>query len=162
MSDNNWETQPRKENGEFASRFLKGENLLSKKFAEIAKKMREKTLIKELEKNQIKFSINDLVFITKCKTGKIVWLEKGSEKAGLAHIEKAHGDDFLKKGISKDKIPDLLLEVVNNGIDTGKKQGRHKNARPIYDVEFEGKKLKVAITISENGFLVGANPCSDN
>ncbi|MBR4373872.1 MAG: hypothetical protein IKO57_00270 [Treponema sp.] len=76
------------------------------------------------------------------------------------HIENAHGDDFNKKGISNDKIPDLLLELLKRGVDTGKKQGRHKNARPIFEVNFEGKILKVAITISENGFLVGANPCS--
>ena len=76
------------------------------------------------------------------------------------HIENAHGADFNKKGISNDKIPDLLLELLKRGVDTGKKQGRHKNARPIFEVNFEGKILKVAITISENGFLVGANPCS--
>ena len=81
-SKNNWETQPRKENGEFTFRFLKGENILKKQFEKIAQRLSEKQLIKELEQSKVKFSKEEIVFITKSKSGKIVWLEKGNEKAG--------------------------------------------------------------------------------
>ncbi|MBC1368358.1 hypothetical protein HB790_08970 [Listeria welshimeri] len=32
--------------------------------------------------------------------------------------------------------------------------------RPIYEVIYNGKKYRVAITVGKNGFIVGANPVS--
>ena len=33
-----------------------------------------------------------------------------------------------------------------------------QRTRPIYEVLFEGKAYKVAVSVGDNGFIVGANP----
>ena len=38
------------------------------------------------------------------------------------------------------------------------KQGRH--GRPIYEFKYEGKIRRIAITVGDNGYIVGANPVS--
>lgn len=48
-------------------------------------------LIDELEKNKIKFTKEDIIFITRDETGRIVWLEKGIFSAGLEHILNDNG-----------------------------------------------------------------------
>ena len=74
------------------------------------KRYEKDELIKEFEKNKIKFNKKDIIFITKDGTGQTVWLEKGSKSAGLEHIingnEKSpgHAADF-----KKDKIPSFLI-----------------------------------------------------
>lgn len=115
----------------------------------------QELLLNELEENDIKFSKDDIVFITKDKNARTVWLENGNDKAGLCHILQQHGEDFVKKGISKDEISELIYETVVNGTKTGEIQGRN---RPVYKVEFKGQTIEIAITIANNGFIVGANP----
>ncbi|MDV9113944.1 hypothetical protein ACA614_03375 [Lactiplantibacillus plantarum] len=40
-------------------------------------------------------------------------------------------------------------------------QGKGKGkGRPIYEVIYNGKKYRAAITVGKNGFIVGANPVS--
>ena len=51
-----------------------------------AKRYETAELIKELEKNRIKFNKKDIIFITKDGTGQTLWLEKGNSSAGLEHI----------------------------------------------------------------------------
>ena len=57
----------------------------------------ESQLIAELEEKGTKFTKEDVLFITKDKTGQTVWLEKGNSGAGLKHIEQRHEQDFLRK-----------------------------------------------------------------
>jgi hypothetical protein len=40
-------------------------------------------------------------------TSKIVWLEKGGKRAGLAHIIRNHQKEFDKKNIPVDKYADV-------------------------------------------------------
>lgn len=121
--------------------------------------IQKELLISELDAKGIKYTKADIVFIVKDKKGRIVWLEKGNTKAGLQHILDAHEKDFSNKGISKNEIPYLLLKALSEGKDTGKIQGRFPG-RPIYEVKFHGNVFSVAITVSSNGFIVGANPCN--
>ena len=67
-----------------------------------------------------------------------MWLENGTDTAGLNHIITEHADDFLNKKI-----------VGYQGRGTG---------RPIYEFTYNGEIHKVAITVGNNGFIVGANP----
>ena len=46
-----------------------------------------------------------------------------------------------------------------HAIKDGKVVGTQRT-RPIYEVMYEGKLQRVAISISNNGFIVGANPKS--
>jgi filamentous hemagglutinin len=54
------------------------------------------------------------------------------------------------------QIPDLVIGAVSEGTVVGW-QGASKS-RPIYEVSFRGRQVKVAVTVSSNGFIVGANP----
>lgn len=47
------------------------------------------------------------------------------------------------------KTADGKLVWLENGTDTG---------RPIYEFTYNGEIHKVAITVGNNGFIVGANP----
>ncbi len=38
-------------------------------------------------------------------------------------------------------------------------QGRG-TGRPIYEIEYNGKLQRVAVTVGDNGYIVGANPVS--
>lgn len=50
----------------------------------------KKCMIDQLTKARVKFNPNDVLFVTKDKTGQFVWLEKGNKGVGLEHI--LHGD----------------------------------------------------------------------
>ncbi|GAA3832746.1 hypothetical protein [Nocardioides panacisoli] len=110
-------------------------------------------LLDELEANGIKFSKDSVVSVFHDADGKIVFLEQGNERAGLQHI-LSHADDFAKAGVPKEDIPDLLRAALSEGKVVGT-QGRD---RPIYEVVVDGVTRRVAITVSKNGFIVGANP----
>ena len=111
-------------------------------------------LLKELDKNNVKYNLNDIVAIVKTSNGRIVWLEKGNSKAGLEHIMQ-HADQFVAKGISKEKISDFIMYAVQHGKIIGMQR-----TRAVYEVVYEGKRQRVAISIGDNGFIVGANPKS--
>jgi hypothetical protein len=114
-------------------------------------------LLIELAKNGVKYNPAEVVAVTKTASGKLVWLEIGNSKAGLEHILN-HADDFAKKGIRRNDIPDLIMKALSEGEIVGY-QGKG-TGRPIYKVVFHGKVQRVAITVGNNGFIVGANPTS--
>lgn len=88
--------------------------------------------------------------------GKVIFLETGNAKAGLQHIIEEHAKDFENIGITTDKIPEVVMDAVTNGKLVGY-QGRGIG-RPIYELNINGIEQRIAITVSENGFIVGANP----
>lgn len=49
----------------------------------------------------------------------------------------------------------FLLEAIKNGKIVG-----IQRSRPIYEILYEGELQRVAISIGENGFVIGANPKS--
>lgn len=112
-------------------------------------------LLDELAKSGVKYNLDDVLAVTKTVNGKLVWLEAGNSKAGMQHILN-HADDFAKKGIQQNQIKDLVMESLTNGKIVGY-QGRG-TGRPIYEVKLGGKTYYTAITVSDNGFIVGANP----
>lgn len=117
----------------------------------------EKTkLISELFKSGAKFNTNDIVDISKNELGKIIFLENGNSKAGLLHILTEHADDFVKSGIKKDDIAKVVMDAVT----TGKQVGTTGKSRPVYEVMYNGFKKNIAVDVSNNGFVVGANPVS--
>lgn len=67
-----------------------------------------------------------------------------------------HVNDFAKKGIQQNQIKDLVMESLTNGKIVGY-QGRG-TGRSIYEATFGGKTYHTAITVGNNGFIVGANP----
>ena len=116
------------------------------------------SLIVEAQAQGLNISPGKVVGITKDPDGKIVWLEtgqSGDRGSGLAHIIEEHGKQFNGKGISNSELPEYLLQAVSTGKIVGK-----QGTRPIYEFTYNGTRQRVAITVSENGYIVGANPRS--
>jgi len=114
-------------------------------------------LLNELANSGVKYTPGNVVAITRTANGNLVWLETGNAQAGLQHIMR-HADDFAAKGIANNQISDLVMTALNRGqIVAYQGQG---TGRPIYEVMFNGVKQHVAITVGNNGFIVGANPTS--
>lgn len=122
-------------------------------------------LIAELEKNKIKFTKEDIVFITKDKSGQVVWLEKGNSGAGLKHIldgdgnSPGHKTHFEKAfGINASQIPSFLNKVISEGeivANNMKIRNGHPGFERIY--YYNGKHYLLA-GIGTNGFIVSAYP----
>lgn len=112
-------------------------------------------LLRELEEQGIKHNPAEVVRIFRRPDGTIAFLEKGDARRGLAHVIGEHGPEFAAKGISEKQIPDLIQTALEKGTVVGQ-QGR-KMGRPIYEVMFHGRMVKVAITVGGNGYVVGAN-----
>ena len=120
-----------------------------------------KALIAEVQKRGDKITPADVIGITEDKNGRIIWLETGTmegKPSGLKHILDSHESDFVKKGIESTDIADFVLTAVATGEIVGY-QGKG-TGRPIYKVTYNGKEYKVAVTVGENGYIVGANPRS--
>ena len=139
------------------SEFIAGSGLGSAGNKASKVKWKSPELLDDLAKSGVKYNPDDVIAVTKTADGKLVWLENGSSSAGLEHI-MTHADDFAAKGISKNQIQDLVMEALNKG-EIVAYQGRGQG-RPIYEVIFNGEKQRVAITVGNNGFIVGANPSS--
>ncbi|GAA6623180.1 hypothetical protein [Scytonema sp. NUACC26] len=67
-----------------------------------------------------------------------------------------HYLQFTQQGIELDQIPDAVITAVTEGKIIGY-QGKRKT-RAIYEITFNGKTQYIAVTISNNGYIVGANP----
>ena len=117
-----------------------------------------RSLIDEVIANGEKISPDEVLLITEDPQGKIVWLETGNSSSGFQHIIEKHGSQFNSRGISDKDIPDYILEAVYQGSIVGTR-GK-KDPRTIYEFVYNGKKRRIAIQVSENGYIVGANPKS--
>lgn len=127
--------------------------------AENEEKVAAQLLINELERKGTKFTKEDIVFITRDKTGQIVWLEKGNASAGLNHILNRHENDFkTKHNVNKDKIEGHLKNVFSEGTvmysRTTVKNGK-KGFEKLY--MYKGKHYLLS-GVGTNGFIVSAYP----
>jgi len=116
-------------------------------------------LIAELQEAGIKHSPEKIVRIAKKPDGKIVFLESGDAKSGLQHILSNHLDDFARRGILQDKIPDAVMAAVVQGKFL-RYQGIIAPPREIYEVVFNDRTQYIAVRVGDNGYIVGANPAS--
>jgi hypothetical protein len=89
-------------------------------------------------------------------SGQVVFLETGSPTAGLRHIVQEHGPEFANIGVADAQIPSVVMRAVTEGKIVGY-QGSG-TGRPIYELNINGQTQRIAITTSNNGFIVGANP----
>ncbi|MDD7912018.1 filamentous hemagglutinin N-terminal domain-containing protein [Pseudovibrio exalbescens] len=104
-----------------------------------------------------RITTENVVDIQQLPNGQTVWLETGSSSAGLQHINR-HAGEFAQKGISQDEIPDAVFAALQQNNVVGY-QGTG-TGRPIYEYIFNGTTHRMAITVGDNGFIVGANPTS--
>jgi hypothetical protein len=80
----------------------------------------------------------------------------GNNKSGLIHIIFRHAGEFIERGIASEDIPKLLNKALSEGKIVGE-QGSD-GGRMIYETVYNGKTQRVAITVGNNGYIVGANP----
>ncbi len=118
----------------------------------------QESLVAEAQRLGLRISPDKVLGIAKNADGKIIWIETGTSGiggSGLAHIIEEHGEQFSKKGISNADLPDYLLQAATTGVVVGT-----QGSRPIFEFTFNGIRHRVAITVSRNGYIVGANPKS--
>ena len=116
-------------------------------------------LITQLSQAGIKHTPENIVRITKRSDGKIVFLELGNIKSGMQHI-LSKAAQFAEIGIDIDEIPDAVMTAIIEGEVVGTQGKLSETPRQIYKFVFKGEFKYMAITVSDNGYIVGANPRS--
>ncbi len=119
-------------------------------------------LIAKLTQTGVKHTPEKIVRIAKLADSKIVFLEEGKagrRGSGLAHILQQHREDFQRRGILEHEIPDAVMTAVISGRFLGY-QGTVEPRREIYEVIFNGQTQYIAVSVGDNGYIVGANPAS--
>ena len=151
------------ESGEYAAKVAENERRLE----ESAKTpMIDEGLVKVLEGNGVKFSREDMVFITRDATGQVVWLENGNSGAGLEHIlhgngiTRGHARDFENAmGLSESEVPRYLHRVITHGEVVSNRLKPLANGRMGYTrVYYYGGRYNVITGIGTNGFITSAYP----
>lgn len=116
-------------------------------------------LIAELRELGIKHTPNQILRINKLPNGQIVFLEQGKNGkrgSGFKHILENHELEFRLRSILPEDLPDAIMIALSQGTIIGYQQPD----RPIYEVNFQGRNQLIAITVSDNGYIVCANPGS--
>jgi filamentous hemagglutinin len=114
-----------------------------------------KVLVNELQRQGTKVTAENVLRAERLSDGRIVWLETGKgglRGAGMAHIIENHGAEFEQNGIPISSLPDVIMKALR----VGNRVGELSPTRPVYQVEFNGRLYNVAITVGDNGFIVGA------
>ena len=126
-----------------------------KNAATVTGKTDKESLLKNLSDADppVKYTREDIVRIGELNR-KVVFLEKGGVKAGAIHILERHGKEFRQAGLkTNDEIYDAIMAAVTAGNVTDI-QGR---GRPIFKTKINGEDRGIAVTIGNNGYIVGAN-----
>ena len=112
-------------------------------------------LMEELRARGNKFTVEDVVIVTKTKKGELVWLEQGDSSAGLIHIIERHKNDLERKyGITEEKIPVFVKDVFTDGIEISSKE-KNNGLEKIY--QYKGEYI-VITGVGTNGFIVSIYP----
>ncbi|WTY66536.1 ricin-type beta-trefoil lectin domain protein [Streptomyces sp. NBC_01410] len=124
--------------------------------AKIARGTLDPKLLDKLKDAGLNFNKADTLWVIEyAKPGvPLAWLEKGTVNAGLIHIVFRHAGEFATAGVRVEDIPALVKTALTQGTRVGT-QGA---GRPIYEVAFNGKTQRLAISVGDNGYVIGANP----
>ncbi|WP_052744160.1 hypothetical protein [Streptomyces odonnellii] len=124
--------------------------------AKIAHGTLDARLLERLTEAGVEFNRADTIWITEyTKPGvALAWLEKGTVNAGLIHIVFRNAGEFATAGVRAEDIPAL----VRTALSEGKRVGTRGAGRPIFEVTFNGEVQQDAISVGDNGFVIGANP----
>lgn len=117
-------------------------------------------LIAELEKNSVKFTKEDIVFITKDGTGQTVWLEKGGQTTGMQHIISRHANDFANKhSIAKSGIANHLETVFQRGkVEYSRVTRQNGGYERLYSYN---DRYYLLSGIGNNGYIISAYPIGE-
>ena len=112
-------------------------------------------LIATLRDAGVKHTPEKIVDIRRTRDGRVIFLEDGSSWAGLQHIVTRHEEDFVRRGIAREDMAQAVMTAAIEGEIVGM-QGN----RPVYKISDKGQEQLIAVTVSDNGYIVGANPVS--
>lgn len=112
-------------------------------------------LVAEVERQAHRITAERVVRIGRNRERKIVWLEQGSDRAGVEHIMNSERvSHFTRAGIAEADIVDVVFQAATKGEPIGV-TGKD---RIVFAVTYRGQEQRIAITVSDNGFIIGANP----
>ena len=107
-----------------------------------------------LKSRGVKHDADNIIAVRE-KGNSIVFLERGSDKAGYKHVLK-HLPEFKQQGIASATLPNVIMNALSQAEIVGEQGGKGRPKRPVYRLGL----FDVAITVGNNGFIVGANPTS--
>ena len=110
--------------------------------------------------NGVKFTPENIVSMARNHKGQVVFLETGNSKAGLQHIIEMHGNQFAQMGVSERQIPNVVMRAISEE-KLMAYQGTGMG-RPVYELTINRQRLRFAVTVGDNGFIVGTNPRGSN
>jgi hypothetical protein len=114
-------------------------------------------LIAEVRRQGHKITLERVVRIGRDRQQRVVWLEEGNERAGLQHIlGPKRVAQFEDAGVAKEDITDVVFTAATERKPIGV-TGKDRN---VYVTTYHGRTLRVAVTVSNNGYIVSANPVS--
>jgi hypothetical protein len=74
---------------------------------------------------------------------------------GLAHIRSRHGAAFAAAGVTDEELPAFVVRAVTDGEPTGLSVG---HGRPVHWVTLGRRRLAIAVTVADSGYVVSAHP----
>jgi hypothetical protein len=122
----------------------------------------DSALIDETQRLGHKISPEKVVRIGRDHSSKIVWLEdketpEGAREAGVRHLlSPKRIYEFAEAGVAESDIVDLVFQATTQGTPIGI-AGRD---RVVFATTYQGREIRVAVTVSANGFIIGGNPIS--
>lgn len=114
-------------------------------------------LMDELRNSGVKYSVNDVILVTRNYNGKLLWLEKGKggeHGSGFKHIIERHQNDFDPEI----NILDLLMRILQSRPlkHFSRERGRRLELADVFLYELDAKIYLVAY--GENGYIVSFYP----
>ncbi len=99
-------------------------------------------------------------FAIRIELAKRLWgNRKGKEGFYLSHLVQE--DKKLVKEVKDKGIPaNLIPALIKKAVEDAKIVGKSGKDRDVYETTMNGKIVHITITISDNGYIVGAHPVS--
>jgi hypothetical protein len=123
--------------------------------AQTVRRQVDPELVAEAQRQGLKISAERVMRIGRDQARRIVWLEDGDENAGMRHLMEAKRvRQFGGVGVAEADIVDLVFLAATRGKPIGV-SGRD---RIVFEIDFRGTTQRLAVTVGDNGFIVGAHP----
>lgn len=119
----------------------------------------DEMLFAQLDREKIKYTRENVLFIVRDATGQIVFLETGNSGAGFNHIIEHHAGNFKEAfNIEAEQIPMYLKNVVHYGEVVSSKIVIRNDKKGFERKYYYNGEYQVVIGIGLNGFIVSAYP----
>ena len=127
----------------------------------------QKELIKLAAAGRVKMTVKNIIRIWQVDMRRIpglkkqfLWVEDNMTNVGYQHMLD-HANEFQKIVITTDQLPEVAEAATKIGIFgfLQSKRGSETD-RPVFALNFYGKPLAVAVSVGDNGFVIGMNASS--